>query len=108
MQVNFTQRFSSKEYQPKIAAGVQLVNSARVVITDRLHATILSMLSFKPVFYIDQTYGKIQRTLDVAFASSNACRDEDAIRVFRTGGLDEALARAIRFIEGCKASGECQ
>ena len=95
------------EYRPKIEAAVRLLHTGRVVIADRLHATILSMLSLKPVFYVDQSYGKIRHTLDVAFASSDACRDEGAVRVFRTASLSEALSRAGRFVEECKASGEC-
>ena len=95
------------EYRPKIEAAVRLLHTGRVVIADRLHAAILSMLSLRPVFYVDQRYGKIRRTLDVAFAGSDACRDEGAVRVFRTAGLGEAVSRAGRFVEECKASGEC-
>ena len=103
----YLRAIDAAEYKPKIEAAVRLLNTGRVVIADRLHATILSMLSLKPVFYVDQSYGKIRRTLDVAFASSDACRDEGAVRVFRTASLSEALSRAGRFVEECKASGEC-
>ena len=103
----YLRAIDAAEYKPKIEAAVRLLNTGRVVIADRLHATILSMLSLKPVFYVDQSYGKIRRTLDVAFASSDACRDEGAVRVFRTASLTEAISRAGRFVAGCKASGEC-
>ena len=103
----YLRAIDAAEYKPKIEAAVRLLNTGRVVIADRLHATILSMLSLKPVFYVDQSYAKIRRTLDVAFASSDACRDEGAVRVFRTASLSEALSRAGRFVEECKASGEC-
>jgi exopolysaccharide biosynthesis predicted pyruvyltransferase EpsI/drug/metabolite transporter (DMT)-like permease len=95
------------EYQPKIEAAVRLLDGGRVVVADRLHATILALLSLKPVFYVDQSYGKIQHTLDAAFASSDDCRDERAVRVFPTASLAEALPRAVRFLGQCKASGEC-
>ena len=103
----YLRAIDTAEYKPKIEAAVRLLNTGRVVIADRLHATILSMLSLKPVFYVDQSYAKIRRTLDVAFASSDACRDEGAVRVFRTASLTEAISRAGRFVAGCKASGEC-
>ena len=95
------------EYQPKIEAAVRLIDSGRVVVTDRLHATILSLLSLKPVFYLDQSYGKIRHTLETAFASVDDCHDERAVRVFPTASLAEALSRAARYLEICKASGDC-
>ena len=92
------------EYQPKSEAAVRLIDSGRVVVT---HATIPSFLSLKPVLYLDQSYGKIRHTLQTAFASADDCRDERAVRVFPTASLAEALSRAARCLEECKASGDC-
>jgi exopolysaccharide biosynthesis predicted pyruvyltransferase EpsI len=95
------------EYKPKIETAVRMLDSGRVVIADRLHATILALLSLKPVFYVDQSYGKIKHTLDAAFSGSAACSDERSLRVFQTGSLAEALKRSARFLETCKRSGDC-
>jgi exopolysaccharide biosynthesis predicted pyruvyltransferase EpsI/drug/metabolite transporter (DMT)-like permease len=96
------------EYKPKIETAVRLLDSGRVVIADRLHATILALLSMKPVFYVDQSYGKIKNTLDAAFIGSEACSDESSLRVFQTGSLAEALNHAARFLDMCKANGDCE
>ena len=95
------------EYKPKIESAVRLLDSGRVVIADRLHTTILALLSLKPVFYVDQSYGKIKNTLDASFNGSAACSDEPSMRVFQTGSLAEALTRSARFLETCKPSGDC-
>jgi exopolysaccharide biosynthesis predicted pyruvyltransferase EpsI len=95
------------EYQARVESGVRMLSGGRVVVTDRLHAAILSFLSLLPVFYVDQSYGKIRRSLAVAFNSSAACADEADVRVFAAASLEEALARAARFVEACKARGEC-
>jgi exopolysaccharide biosynthesis predicted pyruvyltransferase EpsI len=96
-----------QEYQPKIASAVRLLDTGRVVVADRLHATILSMLSLKPVFYVDQYYGKIKNTLDAAFSTSENCRDEGAVRVFPTTSLAQALSLAAKYLEECKPKGDC-
>jgi pyruvyl transferase EpsO len=106
-QARHVRAVNKEEYQPKIAAAVRLLDSGRVVIADRLHATILSMLSLKPVFYVDQYYGKIGQTLETAFASDADCRDERAVRVFPSTSLADALSRAAKFLEECKPSGDC-
>ena len=97
----------SAEYRIKISAAVRLLGSATVVVTDRLHATILSLLAIKPVFYVDQSYGKIRHTLDVAFSSSPDCGDAESMRVFRVGNLSEALARSAAFLERCRRGSGC-
>ena len=46
--------------QARMARGVALLQRGRVVITDRLHAHILSVLLGKPHALIDNSYGKIR------------------------------------------------
>ena len=49
----------------RVLRGCRLLSSGRVVITDRLHAHILSLLLGIPHAVLDNTYGKLGRFLDV-------------------------------------------
>ena len=49
----------------RVARGCRLLSSGRVVITDRLHAHILSLLLGIPHAVLDNSYGKLRRFLDV-------------------------------------------
>ena len=48
----------------RVVRGCRLLSSGRVVITDRLHAHILSLLLGIPHAVLDNTYGKLGRFLD--------------------------------------------
>ena len=48
----------------RVARGCALLSSGRVVITDRLHAHILSLLLGIPHAVLDNSYGKLGRFLD--------------------------------------------
>ena len=43
----------------RLAAGLDILGSGRVVVTDRLHALLLSTLSRIPCIAVDNIYGKI-------------------------------------------------
>ncbi len=45
----------------RVARGLRLLSRGRMVLTDRLHAHILSLLLGKPHVVLDNTYGKIAR-----------------------------------------------
>lgn len=49
----------------RVLRGCRLLSSGRVVITDRLHAHILSLLLGIPHAVLDNSYGKLRRFLDV-------------------------------------------
>jgi exopolysaccharide biosynthesis protein PssK len=51
--------------QARVLRGCRLLSSGRVVITDRLHAHLLSLLLGIPHAVLDNTYGKLGRFLDV-------------------------------------------
>ena len=70
----------------------------KVIIADRLHATILAYLSGVPVVYIDQVTGKISKTLDVAFSSIDSCRDAEATKLIRAFNFTHALELAARLV----------
>ena len=71
----------TKEFAARLTSGSSLLARGRVVVTDRLHASILSLLLHLPHVNLDQSYGKIRRTRDVAFAASNSdCINKLALR----------------------------
>ncbi len=48
-------------YNYRTQLGNTLLSRGRIVITDRLHASIMSTLIDRPVIYIDNTYRKLTR-----------------------------------------------
>ncbi|MCG6927123.1 MAG: polysaccharide pyruvyl transferase family protein [Acidobacteria bacterium] len=48
----------------RLRAGVRLLSRGRVVVTDRLHGHILSVLLGVPHVVLDNSYGKLSHTLD--------------------------------------------
>lgn len=51
--------------------SIELISSGKIVITDRLHASILSYLSGLPFIYIDPISQKISKTFHVAFCNDD-------------------------------------
>jgi exopolysaccharide biosynthesis predicted pyruvyltransferase EpsI len=66
----------------RMSRGCRLLSSGRVVITDRLHAHILSLLLGIPHAVLDNNYGKLGRFLDVW--------TREAPGVHRAGSVGEA------------------
>jgi len=81
----------------KVEAGRNLLSLGKVVITDRLHSSILALLMHKPHVYIEQSYGKISNTRKTAFASSKYC-NEDTLLFRQSNNLEEAIKAAIEFL----------
>ncbi len=48
----------------RLARGLDLLGQGKVVITDRLHAIILSWLGGTPVFYVDNNYNKLSNFIN--------------------------------------------
>jgi exopolysaccharide biosynthesis predicted pyruvyltransferase EpsI len=48
----------------RLRAGIRLLSSGRVVITDRLHGHVLCVLLGIPHVVLDNSYGKVESTLD--------------------------------------------
>lgn len=70
--------------------GMDLIQSARVVVTDRLHTVVLSWLSGTPVFFSDNTYGKLSGVVE--------CWLKDESGIFRCDSQGEAIARATQWL----------
>jgi exopolysaccharide biosynthesis predicted pyruvyltransferase EpsI len=70
----------------RVARGCRLLSSGRVVVTDRLHAHLLSLLLAIPHAALDNTYGKLGRFLDAWTGGAEG--------VHRVATAGEALAWA--------------
>ena len=70
--------------------------SGKVVVTDRLHGSILAFLMNKPHVYIDQIYQKIRHTRDVAFNHSEACQRKDLLKYDQAENLQDAVDKVIQ------------
>lgn len=68
--------------QARVARGCRLLSSGRIVITDRLHAHILSLLLSVPHAVLDNSYGKLGRFLDLW--------KSDGAGVHRASSVDDA------------------
>jgi exopolysaccharide biosynthesis predicted pyruvyltransferase EpsI len=79
--------------------AIQLLSFGKVVICDRLHAAILSYLTGLPFVYINQSTGKLEKTLRVAFESWEGCQDGETSMYARAQNLQDALGKAIQFLD---------
>lgn len=57
--------------QQRVAAGMALLSSAEVVVSDRLHAHILCEVISKPHVVVDNSYGKVSSYIETWGASPN-------------------------------------
>jgi exopolysaccharide biosynthesis predicted pyruvyltransferase EpsI len=92
------ERFQSSDYF-FTDTSIQLLSMGRVVICDRLHAAILSYLSGLPFVYINQSTGKISKTLRVAFDSWDGCKDGESAMWARADNLTHAFELANGFLD---------
>jgi exopolysaccharide biosynthesis predicted pyruvyltransferase EpsI len=72
----------------RVDRGCRLLASGRLVVTDRLHAHLLSLLLGIPHAALDNSYGKVGRFLDAWTGGAPS--------VHRVGSADEGLAWAQR------------
>ena len=80
-------------------SAIQLLSLGRVVVLDRLHAAILCYLSGIPFIYINQSTGKINKTLSVAFDSWEGCSDGETAMWAEAHSLEEAIPLAVGFLQ---------
>ena len=78
--------------------AIYLVSMGKVIVADRLHATILAYLSGVPVVYIDQVTGKISKAFDVAFKGVGDCWDVAAVKMWKASNFTHALELAARLV----------
>jgi exopolysaccharide biosynthesis predicted pyruvyltransferase EpsI len=91
-------RFQSMDYF-FTDTSIQLLSMGRVVVCDRLHAAILAYLSGIPFVYVNQSTGKISKTLRVAFDSWEGCDDGESAMWARADNLTHAFELANGFLD---------
>lgn len=70
----------------RLARGLGLLGQGKVVVTDRLHAIILSWLGGTPVFYVDNNYNKLSNFINTWL--------KDSPGLVRCASFEDALAQA--------------
>ena len=87
------------DYMAMFRKSIAMFSSSRVVITDRLHASILAFLLHKPHVYLDQSYGKIRLTREVAFNTSTFCQDRGRLRFDQAEDIRQAVSLAGEMVK---------
>ena len=87
------------DYQKVFKRSIAMFTSGKVLITDRLHASILAFLLHKPHIYLEQMYGKISKTREVAFQASEKCRNKEEMKYDEAHSLEEAVLMAAILIK---------
>lgn len=82
--------------------SIQLLAMGKVVIADRLHASILAYLSGIPLIYLDNVSRKINQTLQVAFKQWKGCENRQHGMYDSAKNLSSAISRAIEFLSKYK------
>ena len=87
------------KYQNIFKSSIALFAAGKVVITDRLHASVFAFLLHKPHVYVDQMYGKIRNTREVAFEVSEKCEDKEMMKYDEAESLEEAVIKAAHMLK---------
>lgn len=77
----------------------QIISQGKIVITDRLHASIMSVLLGKPHVIINEKYNKILNTRRAAFEGRPEC-SSDFIRGYYADGIEQAVLIAQAMLDG--------
>lgn len=89
--------FDESTYDALHAAITNYMGMGRVVITDRLHGSILALLNFANHIYVDNKFNKSSNVRDVAL-SSEACRDSEALGYKKAYSMQEAVKMAVEWL----------
>ena len=87
------------DFMKMFRGSIAMYSSSRVVITDRLHASIFAFLLHKPHVYLDQSYDKIRRTREVAFNRSEHCQDRKKLRYDQAQDMVQAISLAKEMLD---------
>ena len=82
-----------------IQSATTFLSAAKIIITDRLQASLLAFLKFQPHVFIDQIYGKIGKSREVAFRGSESCGDGSKLRYGSAENLVEGIEKALYMLE---------
>ena len=78
------------------SAAVSQLSKGRVLVTNRLHSTILATLMDMPVFYFDNTYGKINQTRATSLQHSSCTGD--VLRAWQFPSISASVVAALEWI----------
>lgn len=84
--------------QKRTELGNMILSKGKIIITDRLHASILSLLMGKPHIMIDEKYDKIRNTRELAFYGKDECQPKYTGGVYAKNPID-AIKKAVRYFE---------
>jgi pyruvyl transferase EpsO len=80
----------------KTQCAAEFLSSGKIIVTDRLHGSILSLLMGKHHIYIDNNYKKVDRTRALAL-SDKACTEEN-LHGFKARDMEDAVKMAIKLL----------
>lgn len=81
------------DYEARFRRVVAMLATGRVLVTDRLHGSILAYLMGIPHVLLDNSYGKVRKTRDVAL--QGPCRDPAGARA---DSLAAAAAKSLALL----------
>jgi pyruvyl transferase EpsO len=81
----------------KVEGARNLLALGKVIVSDRLHCSILALLMHKPHVFIEQSYGKISNTRNTAFRVSDHCTNRN-LKFQQASDLVDAIESAIKFL----------
>ena len=87
---------SIKEYRAELVNKV--ISQARVIITDRLHVSIYSLLIGRPHVMLDNKYGKVSGVRQAAFRNKTECQDA-YFNAFYAKDPADAVRLAVEILE---------
>lgn len=82
----------------RLQAAMDLISAGKVVITNRLHGSIIATLMGKHLIYVDTKEGKISQVRDTAFASTPHCSNTN-LHVQHSDNLKSAMEIAIEMLK---------
>lgn len=81
----------------RVDLGNDILSQGRVIITDRLHVSIMSLLMGKPHVMVNEKYGKVRNTRETAFENKTECSEQN-LNGFYVENIQEAIEKAIEMI----------
>lgn len=82
----------------RLAAAMEMLSQGKIVITNRLHGSIVSTLMGKHLFYVDTKEKKLKNVRSTAFSDSKHCSGENLHSV-RMESMEAAVEGAINLLK---------
>ena len=81
----------------RLNAAVQIVAQGKIVITNRMHASVVATLAGRILLWVDTEQEKLKGTREVAFNVSDQCSDEN-LRAFKFPTFRSAAWAAVEYL----------